>query len=256
VDAINPQPSDVVLEIGPGKGSLTARLASRVGAVVAIEKDRDLVHDLRERGTGKGETLPGNVTVLEGDALDLDWRRVLADAACPVSPVPFPAFKVIGNLPYYITSPLIDKALEPPLPRVAVFLVQREVAERIGAAPATRAYGALSVGVQVLARPERLFLVKAGAFNPPPKVDSAVVRLTPLAEPLVAEEERREFRAFVVALFGRRRQQIGRSLRELEGCSREQVADVLATLSLDPASRVEVLAPSVLVRLFRVVHPR
>jgi 16S rRNA (adenine1518-N6/adenine1519-N6)-dimethyltransferase len=134
-----------------------------------------------------------------------------------------------------------------------VFLVQREVADRLVAPPGSRTYGALSVGVQAVAQVERLFVVKAGAFSPPPKVDSAVVRLTPLSEPLVTEAERAAFRAFVVGLFSRRRKQIARSLADLHHLSRETTAKVLANVSVEQAARVEVLSPETLVRLFRAV---
>jgi 16S rRNA (adenine1518-N6/adenine1519-N6)-dimethyltransferase len=247
VDALDPRPDDDVLEVGPGEGALTRRLAPRVGRVVAIEKDRRLVEKLR--GVGSGEwypPLPGNVTVLAGDALDLNWQRSAQLTA-------HSSLKVIGNIPYQITSPLIEKALEPPLPAVIVFLVQKEVADRVTAAPGSKAYGALSVGVQSVARAERLFTVKAGAFSPPPKVDSAVLRLTPLTEPLVSEAERVPFRAFVVGLFGQRRKQLGRSLRDVASLDRETAARAIQASGLDPGARVEAVAPAVLVRLYRTL---
>ena len=170
VDALEPAPADVVIEIGAGKGSLTEQLIPRVGHVIAIEKDRRLAAQLRE----KRET--GNVVVVEGDALRLDWHQLVREAF-PASPVPFPGFNVVGNIPYAITSPLIEKALTPPLPERIVFLVQAEVADRAAAPPGSRAYGALSVGLQASCRVEKLFTVKPGAFDPPPKVDSALLRL-------------------------------------------------------------------------------
>jgi 16S rRNA (adenine1518-N6/adenine1519-N6)-dimethyltransferase len=160
-DALGPTVHDTVLEIGPGPGGLTTALAARAGRVVAIEKDADLVPDLRAR-------FPG-VTVVEGDALELDWHTLGGPGAL-----------VAGNIPYNITSPLIDKALAPPRPPRIVFLVQKEVADRVTARAGEGAYGALSIGVQAVARTERLFVVPAGAFHPRPKVDSAVLRLTPL----------------------------------------------------------------------------
>jgi 16S rRNA (adenine1518-N6/adenine1519-N6)-dimethyltransferase len=186
------------------------------------------------------------VTVLAGDALDLNWQRSAQLTA-------HSSLKVIGNIPYQITSPLIEKALEPPLPAVIVFLVQKEVADRVTAAPGSKAYGALSVGVQSVARAERLFTVKAGAFSPPPKVDSAVLRLTPLTEPLVSEAERVPFRAFVVGLFGQRRKQLGRSLRDVASLDRETAARAIQASGLDPGARVEAVAPAVLVRLYRTL---
>src|SRR6185295_17883690 len=185
-DALAPTTADTVLEIGPGPGGLTAALAARAGRVVAIEKDADLVPGLRAR-------FPG-VTVVEGDALELDWDTLGGPGAL-----------VAGNIPYNITSPLIDKALAPPRPPRIVFLVQKEVADRVTARAGEGAYGALSIGVQAVARTERLFVVPAGAFHPRPKVDSAVLRLTPLDSPLVPDAEIPMFRRLVVGLFGFRR---------------------------------------------------
>ncbi len=236
MDAVNPTPDDVVIEIGPGEGTLTGHLIPRVGRVIAIEKDPELARRLRESGDF------GRAGIVTGDALELDWHSLATGG-----------FKVIGNIPYYITSPLIEKALVPPRPAVVVFLVQREVAGRVAALPGGRSYGALSVGVQAVARAEKLFTVKAGAFDPPPEVDSAVIRLTPLAHPMVADEEVADFRRFVVGLFSQRRKQLGRSLRTvIEG--RAAAADALEKVGLDPTRRVETLEPADLVRLFRGVR--
>lgn len=256
VDAIEPQPDDVVLEIGPGKGSLTARLAPRVARVIAIEKDRRLAEALRDEGGGRREgEWPSNLEIVSGDALEVDWHDLLARVALPPSPFPLPRFKVIGNIPYYITAPLIEKALTPPYPRCIVLLVQREVADRLVARPGNKDYGALTIGVQCVAQVERLFLVKAGAFSPPPKVDSAVVRLTPLARPLVGHQEQERFRTFVVALFSRRRKQLARSLRDVLDRPAGDVLSLLKSAGLDPSGRVEVFPPADLVRLFRLAIP-
>src|SRR5439155_10046203 len=148
--------------------------------------------------------------VAPGNALKLDWRALLdALPGIPHAEFRTPHCKVIGNIPYYITSPLLEKALIPPLPERIVFLVQREVADRLAARPGTKPYGALSVGVQAACRVEKLLVVPAGAFRPRPKVDSALLRLTPLAEPLVAPGEAGAFRTFVAAGFSRRRKQVG-----------------------------------------------
>ena len=227
-DATGADADDTVLEIGPGPGGLTVALASRAGRVVAIEKDPDVLPALRQR-------VPG-VVILEADALAVDWHAAAGH--------PDPAhFIIAGNIPYNITSPLIDKALDAPLPARIVFLVQKEVAERIASGPGSREYGALSVGVQALARVERLFAVPAGAFVPPPKVDSAVIRLTPLAAPLVPEARRTSFRRFVVALFGMRRKQLQRGLRALTGHPAEAVVALLEGMDIDPAARGETLTP-------------
>jgi 16S rRNA (adenine1518-N6/adenine1519-N6)-dimethyltransferase len=233
-DALEAGDKDTVLEIGPGLGSLTAALAPRVGRLVAIEKDLELVPALRSR-------FP-EVEVVEGDALEIDWHTLVP-----------PSFLVAGNIPYNITSPLLDKALLPPRPRRVVFLVQKEVADRVMAHPGTGDYGALSIGIQVVATAERLFVVPAGAFQPRPKVDSAVLRLVPLSRPLIADAERESFRALTVGLFGFRRKQLLRGLRELTGWDAEAVSRRLDQLEILPSLRPEVLAPEQFVRLHRVL---
>ncbi len=255
VEALEPEPEDVVIEIGPGRGTLTRRLAPRVGRVIAIERDRQLADALRA-GTGKGEggrVLPPGVRVVTQDALTSDWPRLVSESTLPRSPFPVPRFKVIGNIPYYITTPLIQKALSAPLPLLVVFLVQKEVAERLAAQPGSKAFGALSAGVQAMAAVERLFVVRKGSFRPPPKVDSAVVRLRPLAEPLVSLEEQPRWRQFLGRLFSQRRKQLVRSLRALTGQGKEEVEASLRRLGLDPAARPELLGPQQLVSLFRAV---
>ena len=245
VDALEPSDKDIVIEIGPGLGTLTERLAARVRRVIAIEKDRELARKLRETGSGKREALaplPGNVSVVEGDALELDWHGLVAEAPFPV--------KITGNIPYAITSPLIEKALTPPLPWLVVFLVQREVADRVAAEPGSKVYGGLSVGVQTVARAERLFTVRAGAFKPPPRVDSAVVRFTPMPDPLVAPRDHAEFRRFVTALFGRRRKQLRGAIRGVTGRERADVEAELVQLGIEPTVRCETLPPADFVRLF------
>ena len=134
-----------------------------------------------------------------------------------------------------------------------MFLVQKEVADRVGAAPGSDAYGALSVGVQAVAAAERLFTVLAGAFHPRPQVDSAVLRLTPLATPLVTDAEVEPFRRLVVGLFGFRRKQIGRGLRELTGWGADRAAAVLASAGIEVAVRPETVSPERFVALLRVL---
>jgi 16S rRNA (adenine1518-N6/adenine1519-N6)-dimethyltransferase len=134
-----------------------------------------------------------------------------------------------------------------------VFLVQKEVAERIVAKPGSKTYGALSVGVQSVAHGERLFNVPAGAFHPPPMVDSAVIRLTPLAQPLVADRDLLRFRRLVVGLFGFRRKQLLRGLRELTGWPTERVAAVLHRAELIADSRAETVAPAGFQRLLHAL---
>jgi len=222
VDALDPRPGETVLEIGPGQGTLTKELLGRGVRVIAIEKDR---------GLGAALDARENLTVITGDALKLDWHN-------------FGAAKVIGNIPYYITSPLIDKALAPPIPERVVFLMQDEVADRMASPPGSKTYGALSVGVQAVARVEKLFTVAPGAFRPPPKVRSALIRLTPLAQPLVMDVEVAPLRAFVTACFSRRRKQLKNAVPGLTEAE-------LREMGFDPTVRPERLPPEAFVRLLR-----
>ena len=243
VEALEPTPGDVVLEIGPGQGTLTRELLGRGMRVIAIEKDRRLAEQMQIGDVGLR-----SAHIVHGDALRLDWHALI-----PQSTIPNPQFKVIGNIPYYITTPLIDKALTPPLPERVVFLVQEEVADRIVAPPGSKTYGALSVGVQVVTRPEKLFTIKPGSFRPPPKVHSALVRLRPLLEPLVDQEEIPRLRQFVTACFGLRRKQLRNVLRAVTGRPTALIAAGLASLGLDPQARPETLPPHDFVRLGRWV---
>ena len=249
VDALEPAPADVVIEIGAGRGSLTRALAPRVGLVIAVEKDRRLA---AECGVRNAECGVENATIVQGDALKVSWHALLdAHPNIPHSALRIPHFKVVGNIPYAITSPLIEKALTPPLPERIVFLVQAEVAERAAAAPGSRAYGALSVGLQASCRVEKLFTVKPGAFDPPPRVDSALLRLTPLTAPLVGPEEAAALRAFVTACFGRRRKQLRNVLMAVTGRPAAAVVDAVRALGLAPEARPETLAPGAFARLLR-----
>jgi 16S rRNA (adenine1518-N6/adenine1519-N6)-dimethyltransferase len=241
VDALDCAPGETIIEIGPGQGSLTRELLARGVEVIAIEKDRALAAELRGSGVGSQES--GVLTVVEADVLRVDWYELVRSTPAPDSRLPTPV-KIVGNIPYYITSPLIQKALTPPLPERIVFLVQQEVAERIAAAPGSKAYGALSVGVQAACRVESLFGVAPGAFRPPPKVRSALLRLTPLADPLVRPDETAALRSFVTGCFSRRRKQLRNAV---PAALRQR----LAALGFDPTARPETLAPADFVRLLR-----
>jgi 16S rRNA (adenine1518-N6/adenine1519-N6)-dimethyltransferase len=249
VAALDPAPDDLVLEIGAGKGSLTEQLLAAGLRVIAIEKDRGLASEV---GTRNAERGTDRVTVVQGDALDLDWHSLIDPGPSgPRSAFHVPRFKIVGNIPYNITSPLIDKALTPPLPERIVFLVQAEVADRVAAAPGSKPYGALSVGVQAVCRVEKLFTVRAGAFTPAPRVTSALLRLTPRREPIVTPDELAAFRAFVTACFTRRRKQLRNAVMAATGRSAELVLTGLATLGFDRAARPESLTPGDFARLLR-----
>ena len=235
-DALDCAPGETIIEIGPGEGTLTRELLARGVQVIAIEKDRALAEQLRAWCVVRG----ASIDVVDADALRVDWRSLLPRTTHDAPRT----FKVVGNIPYNITSPLLEKALTPPLPERIVFLVQLEVARRIAAAPGSKTYGALSIGVQAQCRVEELFTVLPGSFRPPPKVKSALLRLTPLAEPLVHAEEVLPLRAFVTACFSRRRKQLHNAV---PGAT----AAALTALGFDPKARPETLAPADFVRLLR-----
>ena len=236
VDALAPTPADTVVEIGPGRGSLTDILVDRSGRLIAVEIDRALAEQLRKKYLDRP-----NVEIVQGDVLETDLHALAGSD-----------FLLIGNVPYYITTPIVFKALDAPIPRRSVFLVQREVAERMAAQEGTESYGALSVNVAVVANTEQVMSVPASSFKPPPKVESAVIRLTPRAAPLVSAESLPGFRTFVQAAFGQRRKQMQRALRTIRGMSAEDAGAVLERAGIDSAARPEVLSPDAFARLYRL----
>lgn len=233
VEALGLSGSETVIEVGPGRGALTDLLAERAGRLVAIEVDRALAELLRTRYA----TRP-HVEILEADVLTID---LAATAAGP--------FVLAGNVPYYITTPILFHALRAPFPERAVYLVQREVADRIVAPAGSEAYGALSVNVQAVANAEIIMSVPPGAFRPPPKVDSAVIRVTPRPDPLVPPERIDAYRRFVLAAFGLRRKQLRRVVRTIRGVDAEAAERAIATAALEPDARPETLEPAAFARL-------
>lgn len=240
VDALELTGRETVIEIGPGRGSLSDLLALGAHRLILIEYDRALAQVLRERFA----TNP-SVEVIEADVLTVS----LADVAGG-------PFHLVGNVPYYITTPILFHALEPPRPARAVYLVQREVAERIVSKPASKAYGALSVNVQAVATPEMLFRVAAGSFYPPPKVESAVVRIDPRPDPVVSRESEVAFRRLVQNAFTLRRKQMRRVVREMLSASAERADAVLAAAGIEPMVRPETLSPEAFARLLDAVSER
>jgi 16S rRNA (adenine1518-N6/adenine1519-N6)-dimethyltransferase len=236
VEELGATPEDVVLEVGPGHGELSAHLVGRVARLVLIEKDRDLAADL----AGRWQDEPG-VEVVEADALQVDlsaWH------------VPGRDLRVLSNVPYNVTSPLLFAFLEiRPPPRRLVLTVQREVAERVVAKPGSRTYGALSVGVQAVAEAALAFPVSRRAFRPVPDVESAVLRIEPNPARIETIDTDR-LRTLSRALFGRRRKQLQKILRtapELD--PPEDVRGFLERLGIDPSARPETLSPERIVAL-------
>ncbi len=235
VGALALRGDETVLEIGPGRGALTDRLVGQCRRLVAVELDRDLVPYLRDRYADASHVL-----VVEADVLEVSLGAL---AQGP--------YVLVGNVPYYITTPILFHALRTPRAERAVFLVQREVAERVCAAPGSKVYGALTVNVHVLATAELICHVPPGAFRPPPAVDSAVLRITPRAEALIAADEEDGFRRFVQAVFAQRRKQLKSLLRPLWHTDSEATTARLEAMGIAPTERAEQLPPECFVALYR-----
>jgi len=235
VDAASLSEGDRVLEIGPGTGILTRRLLPLAAAVVAVEIDRDLCMLLAKQ---LGET--PNFLLLQGDFLALDLEALLTN---------FPPFqqpnKVVANIPYNITGPILERLLgsiAAPNPRPfdsIVLLLQKEVGDRLCASPSSKAYGALSVRVQYLAQCDRICHVPASAFQPPPKVDSVVVRLTPRPfAPAAADPKHLDM--LVRLGFATRRKMLRNTLQS--AVDKDELVLLLERLGLNPQARAEDLS--------------
>lgn len=231
-------PADLVVEIGPGLGSLTTRVARAAGRVLAVEVDRGLMPALAETLEGAGD-----VEVIQGDALDIDFDRMVEEKTGGDFGRGGKQYKLLANLPYYITSPLLMHLL---LGRfnfsLMIVMIQLEVAARLVAVPGTKDYGALSVAVQYFAEPKMLFRVPRTVFYPSPGVDSAVVRLVVRPEPAVAVRDEGAFFRVVRAAFGLRRKTLLNSLAGSDlGIDREAWQSVLGNAGIDPGRRGETL---------------
>jgi len=219
-----------VVEIGAGLGSLTRPLLERASRVVAIERDRDLVPALRDEFREAIDSK--RLELVEADAKQLDYGTLLEGAAAPRA--------IAGNLPYQLTGPLLRITVEHAqrFDR-AVYMVQLEVAERLTAAPSEADYGALTVFVTAALHVERKMIVRRGAFYPQPRVDSAVVLLTPRTAPL--SEETEEFRAVVKAAFAQRRKTLRNAWRALRDVDDERLSRAARAAQIDLDARGETL---------------
>lgn len=233
VAAMAPRPGQRIVEIGPGQGALTEPLLAAAGSLQAVEVDRDLAAELRAR------LGPAGLEVIAADALTHDFAAMAADGE---------RIRVVGNLPYNISTPLLFHLMQAGQALLDLhIMVQREVAERMAAAPGSRAYGRLSVMVALYARVEHLFDVGAGAFRPPPKVESSVVRLLPHATPPVAAGEPGRLANLVRQAFSQRRKTLRRILAPrldaaaIEGCG------------LSPMQRPETLSLADFARLLEAL---
>ncbi len=226
VDLVAPTAQDLVLEIGPGEGALTGELARRGGRVIALEIDRALVERLRPR-------FP-SVEIVEADARRWDYGRLAAPPGGRVL--------VVGNLPYSVGKPILMAlvAARTAIQEMALML-QREVAERVAAAPGSKVYGGLSVLTQLYCDARVALSVPPGAFRPPPKVESAVLHLRVLPAPRVPLDDERRFQAVVRAAFGQRRKMIANALAAGLGLPLQTTRRAAAAAGVDPGRRAETL---------------
>lgn len=225
VEAIAPQPGDRIVEIGPGLGALTASLLERAGRVEAVEIDRDVIPELERRCAGLGTLI-----VHQADVLEVDFRA-LRGAGLPL--------RVCGNLPYNISTPLLFHLLGAgDAVQDMHFMLQKEVVDRMAAAPDCKDYGRLTVMLAAACRVQKLFKVGSGAFQPPPRVESAVARLTPFAAPPFPLSDPARFARVVAGAFSMRRKTLRNSLRGLVDEAGFAVAGI------DPGRRAETLSPA------------
>ena len=234
VQAIDPRPGDTVVEIGPGYGAITIPLLHRLGALTAIEFDRDLFTALTGAASAHGQLNIVSADVLTVDLTDLTHTLAPADGH----------IRLVGNLPYNLSSPILFHALQhAAVIRDMHFMLQKEVVQRMAAAPGGKVYGRLSVMLQAWCTVTALFTVPPGAFRPPPKVESAVVRLVPRAPETIGISNPRRFSDLVRAAFGQRRKTLRNALAGL------LAPEQLVTAGIDPGARAEQLAVTDFIRL-------
>lgn len=227
IDGIRPQPGELMVEIGPGLGAMTDPLIERLGHLHVVEIDRDLIARLHERYTAE------QLTVHEGDALKFDFASLCAG----VEGGGERSLRIVGNLPYNISTPILFHVMEhAEAVKDMHFMLQKEVVDRMAAEPGSKTYGRLSVMLQAVCRVTPLFDVPPGAFTPPPKVDSAVVRLVPRPPGEAGVKDAAHFARTVAAAFSQRRKTLRNSLSTV--CD----AEAIRAAGIDPGARAEAVA--------------
>lgn len=241
IESLHVTSADTFLEIGPGRGALTRPLAARAGRVIAIEIDRDLA-------TALANEQLRNVHIIESDVLDVDLREALRAEGRPL--------RVAGNLPYNVSSPILFALLaaadEGRFFSDATLMLQKEVADRLVAKPGRKEYGALAIQVALTAEVEHLLTLPPGAFRPPPKVTSAVVRLR-FRPPSVDVGDRRVFERLVRGIFLQRRKTLANALRPVADSFGRAAAELLERAQVDGRLRPEALTLDQIARLSRAV---
>lgn len=234
------------LEIGPGIGALTEQLSQTAGKVAAVEIDGRLIPILRDVLKDKP-----NVAIVHGDVLKLDLKALIESEFAEVSGI-----SVVANLPYYVTTPILMKLLEERLPlQHIVVMIQKEVAERMAAAPGSKAFGSLSVAVQYYCEPELVCTVPHTVFIPQPNVDSAVIKLTLRARPAVDVDDEARFFQVVQASFAQRRKTLSNNISAYLGKgSRETANLLLQQCGIDPSRRGETLSLTEFAALSNAIH--
>ncbi|HWQ77700.1 MAG TPA: 16S rRNA (adenine(1518)-N(6)/adenine(1519)-N(6))-dimethyltransferase RsmA [Anaerovoracaceae bacterium] len=241
---------DLVIEIGPGIGVLTAAAAEAAGKVIAIEIDRNLIPILEE-------TLReyDNIEIINCDVLKADLKGLLEQNR-EINGQKIKGVKILGNLPYYITTPIIMKLLEDRVPADSItIMLQKEVAERIKAGPGTKVYGALSAAVQYYCTVEHVANAPKEIFIPQPKVDSAVIRLDIRKEKPVRLSSEEVFFAVIRAGFGQRRKTLLNALTGVYGKTKVEIAAVMAAAGIDPVRRAETLSLEEFAALANAISP-
>ncbi|WP_151737896.1 16S rRNA (adenine(1518)-N(6)/adenine(1519)-N(6))-dimethyltransferase RsmA [Paenibacillus tengchongensis] len=238
--------SSGALEIGPGIGALTQRLAEEAGAVTAVEIDRRLIPILKDLLSGYP-----HVNIRNDDVLKVDLQQLFTEDFASVEKV-----SVVANLPYYVTTPILMKLLEEKLPlNNIVVMIQREVAERMAAAPGGKEYGSLSIAVQYYSEPELVCIVPKTVFIPQPNVESAVIRLKVRERPPVEVADEKHFFEVVQAAFTQRRKTIANNLKSrfFPGEGRERLEALLTEAGIDGGRRGETLSIEEYARLSAVL---